>query len=151
MGGRSSANGTIGAGDGAPEVNIFRVGQCCDSFGEQAYVDYRECVLAADALSCELLVECEEGGFGGTQNEGGDTDDGTDPTDAGTAATAGDTDAAPGADDEDKSSCAVGRGNQGWTLLGLFALLPFARRRRFQAELGDRRRPGRVARRATAA
>lgn len=125
-------NAAIGdCGEGTPEVTIARVGDCCDTYAEQFYADYRECVMAADAPTCALIGECEGGDGTGEDDGNGDTDGGSDPTEGGTGATAGDTDSsAPGADDEDTSSCSVGNGGQGWALLGLFALLPFVRRRR---------------------
>jgi len=120
-------------GETAAEVSIVRLAECCDRHDEPDYADYRECYEAADTPTCELR-ECGNGGV--EDPEFGDTDGSRDPTEgdgnataATTDPTAGDTDSGPEAVDQDTSSCSVGGDGQGWTLLGLFSLLPFVRRR----------------------
>lgn len=117
-------------GEDPPEVGIARLTECCDRYEEPDYAEYRECLGATDAPTCEQRSECVNDDGGVEDPEFGDTDGGSDPTAATTDPTAGDTDAGGGAVDQDTSSCAVGSGEQGWALLGLFALLPFVRRRR---------------------
>lgn len=111
-------------GEGTPEVTIARVGDCCDTFAEPFYADYRECMLEADTPTCALISSCESDGGTGAVDGGneGDTDGGTDPTGGDT-----DRDTGAGAADEDTSSCSVGGGSGGWILL--FGLLGWRRRR----------------------
>ncbi|MBV1862611.1 MAG: hypothetical protein KUG77_29590 [Nannocystaceae bacterium] len=117
-------------GETVPEVGIARLSECCNRYDEPDYADYRECLGVADVPTCEVRSECANDDGGVEDPEFGDTDGGSDPTEGDDNATAGDTDSSAGEVDQDTSSCSIGGDEQGWALLGLFALLPFARRRR---------------------
>lgn len=117
-------------GEDSAEVTISRLGECCDRFEEPDYADYRACLTASDAPTCEQHDQCvNEVDSGGGENDG-DTDGTTDPTEGGTGVIGGDTDTSAGVADEDPSGCSTGQGGQGWGLLALFTLLPLVRRRR---------------------
>jgi MYXO-CTERM domain-containing protein len=67
-------------GEDVPEVNIGRVGECCDDYENEEYAAYRECLLAIEDISCdeEALETCEGGGApedASGDKEGGDDDD----------------------------------------------------------------------------
>ena len=109
-------------GEGVPEVTIARLGECCDRYDEPDYVEFRNCLGGTDAPTCAQRSECVDGEGGGRGEGAGDTDSGGDQD-------GGDTDASTGID-EDTSSCSVGNGSEDWTVVGLFALLPFVGRRR---------------------
>jgi hypothetical protein len=58
-------------GDDVPEANIARIGQCCDTYSDAAYAEYRACMLAIESETCpgEQLDACE-----GVGADEGDTD-----------------------------------------------------------------------------
>jgi hypothetical protein len=104
-------------GDDVPEVNIARIGHCCDTYSDPLSAAYRACVLAIDSQTCpaQQLDACAA--------PPGDTD-----TDDGAASGAGES-----KEDGEAASrgCSIGAGTGGWS--AAIVLLAFAvrvRRRR---------------------
>jgi hypothetical protein len=100
-------------GEDVPEVDIARVGACCDEVDDDEYAQYRECILAielGDACPGEAFDACE-GAVGGEQDGEGDP------------ASAEDDD-----DDTEKSGCRIDGAGSGWCLLALFAAATWRRR-----------------------
>jgi len=99
-------------GEDVNDVNIGRVGACCDSYADEPYAAYRECVLAielGDTCPGDAWGECEGDGGGANDQEG---------------------DPASGEDDDDgasKAGCRIAGSDPAWALFALFGLA--ARRR----------------------
>jgi MYXO-CTERM domain-containing protein len=106
-------------GDDVPEVNIARIGHCCDTYSDPLSAAYRACLLAIDSETCpaQQLGACESPGDpeGDTDNDGAVSGAGESKED-GEAASRG---------------CSVGAGTGRWSAgLVLLAFAARVRRRR---------------------
>lgn len=101
-------------GDEVPEVDIARVGACCDSFDNPDYATYRDCIMAVENPTCDALLACESMGGAGQGNAAGDSAEDADELSE---------------DDDTKASCSVVPHGSTGQPFALLALLAFLRRR----------------------
>jgi hypothetical protein len=95
-------------GEEPSEVNIGRVGECCETQDDEAYAAYRACVI-----ELEVGDECPGDAWAACEGDGGELEnDGESATD----------------EDEEKAGCRIGAPSA-WTLL-LLAMMGVSRRRR---------------------
>lgn len=117
--GHSDALATA-CGEEAPDVNLARVGECCDSFDEPGAAELRACLMAIpveDVCAGDAWEACEDaGGTGATED---DQDGGANEGEA------------KGDDGADKASCAVtGHATPGAALAWLGLVVGLGARRR---------------------
>lgn len=100
-------------GEDVPEVNIGRIGDCCDTHDDAEYAAYRECVLAI-----EIGDECPGDPYDACESFAGDT---------------AENDAAEDEQDDDdaqKAGCRTSGPSSPWAVLALFGLSAASRRAR---------------------
>lgn len=100
-------------GEDVPDVNIGRIGECCNQFDEEGFAEYRACVTAIEAMDCaeDELAACE--GDGGEPAGGELDDEGTKSNDG----------------DGSKAGCSIATTSSAWTAALLLAVA-WRRRRR---------------------